>query len=56
MWQILIRKYIINLKKLKELKESEKDKKKPILDHQEKAAINFKLQEGLQNNLFVKIK
>jgi len=43
-------------KRLKELKESEKDKEKPILDDQEKAAINSKLQQALKNNLAVKIK
>ena len=43
-------------KKLKELKEGEKDKKKPILDVQEKAAINSKLQQVLENDLPVEIK
>jgi len=43
-------------KRLKKLKESEKDRKKPILDDQEKAAINSKLQHALENNLPVKIK
>lgn len=43
-------------KRLKDLKESEKDRKKPILDDQEKAAINSKLQQALQNDLEVKIK
>jgi len=43
-------------KRLKELKESEKDREKPILDDQEKAAINFKLQQAVQNNLPGEIK
>ena len=43
-------------KRLKELKESEKDREKPILDEQEKAAINSKLQQALQNDLELKIK
>lgn len=42
--------------KLKELKESEQDRKKPNLDDQEKAAINSKLQQALQNSLTVEIK
>jgi hypothetical protein len=42
-------------KRLKELKESEKDREKPILDEQEKAAINFKLQQALQKKLPVEI-
>jgi hypothetical protein len=43
-------------KRLKELKESEKDRKKPILDDQEKEEINYKLQQAVQNNLPVEIK
>jgi hypothetical protein len=43
-------------KRLKELKESENDRKKPILDDQEKEIINFKMQQALHNNLTVEIK
>jgi hypothetical protein len=43
-------------KKLKELKEHEDDREKPILDDQEKAVINFRLYQALENNLKVKIK
>ncbi|SDJ35981.1 YolD-like protein [Halanaerobium congolense] len=43
-------------KRLKELKESEKDREKPILDEQEKAAINSKLQQAVQMKLPVEIK
>jgi len=43
-------------KRLKELKEREKDREKPILDEQEKAAINFKLQKAIQKKLPVEIK
>jgi len=43
-------------KRLKELKESEKDRKKPILDDQEKEEINYKLQQAVQNNQPVEIK
>lgn len=42
--------------KLKELKESEKDRKKPILDDQEKDIINSKLQQALKSDLIVKLK
>jgi hypothetical protein len=42
--------------RLKKLKEREQDRKKPILDDQEKAAINSKLQQALQNDLEVEIK
>lgn len=43
-------------KKLKELKEHEDDREKPILDDQEKAVINSRLYQALENNLKVKIK
>jgi len=43
-------------KRLKELKESEKDREKPILDEQEKEEMNYKLQQAVQNNLRVEIK
>ena len=43
-------------KRLKELKEREKDREKPILDDQEKEEINYKLQKAVQNNLPVEIK
>jgi|Wag4MinimDraft_8_1082659.scaffolds.fasta_scaffold00007_3 hypothetical protein len=43
-------------KKLKELKEHEDDRKKPILDDQEKAVINSRLHQALERNLKVKIK
>jgi len=42
-------------KRLKELKEHEDDKEKPILDDQEKAVINSRLQQALQSNLNVVI-
>lgn len=42
--------------RLKELKEHEDDIEKTTLDDQEKANINFKLKQALQNNLEVKIK
>lgn len=43
-------------KRLKELKEHEDDRVKPILDDQEKAIINSRLQQALQSNLNVVIK
>jgi hypothetical protein len=43
-------------KRLKELKESEKDREKPVLDDQEKEKINYKLQQAVQHNLAVEIK
>lgn len=43
-------------KRLEKLKESEKNRKKPILDDQEKSAINFKLQQAMQKDLTVEIK
>jgi hypothetical protein len=43
-------------KRLKELKEHECDREKPILDNQEKTAIDSKLQQALQNDLELKIK
>ncbi|MFW6026355.1 MAG: YolD-like family protein [Candidatus Woesearchaeota archaeon] len=43
-------------KKLKELKEHEDYREKPILDDQEKEAINSKLQKALQNNMNVEIR
>jgi len=43
-------------KRLKELKESEKEREKPILDEQEKAVINSKLQQAVQKKLPVEIK
>jgi hypothetical protein len=43
-------------KRLKELKEHEDDREKPILDDQEKAVINSRLQQALENDLKVKIK
>lgn len=43
-------------KKLKELKEHEDDREKPILDDQEKGVINSRLYQALENNLKVKIK
>ncbi len=42
--------------KLRKLKESEKDRKKPILDDQEKEVINSKMQQALHNNMTVEIK
>jgi len=42
--------------KLKELKEHEDDKEKPILDNQEKEMINTKLQQAIHNNLAITIK
>jgi hypothetical protein len=42
--------------RLKELKESEKDREKPILDDQEKEEINYKLQQAVQQKLPVEIK
>ena len=42
--------------RLKELKEHEDDKEKPILDDQEKEVINTKLQQAIHNNLSVTIK
>ena len=42
--------------KLKELKEHEDDKEKPILDNQEKEMINTKLQQAIHNNLTITIK
>jgi hypothetical protein len=43
-------------KKLKEVKEHEDDREKPILDDQEKAVINSRLHQALERNLKVKIK
>jgi hypothetical protein len=43
-------------KRLKELKEQEDDREKPILDDQKKAVINSKLQQALQKNLNTSIK
>jgi hypothetical protein len=43
-------------KRLKELKKSEKDREKPILDDQEKEEINYKLQQAVQKKLPVEIK
>jgi hypothetical protein len=43
-------------KRLKELKESEKDREKPILDNQVKEEINYKLQQAVQKKLPVEIK
>ena len=43
-------------KKLKEVKEHEDDREKPILDDQEKAVINSRLHQVLERNLKVKIK
>ena len=43
-------------KRLKELKNHERDVEKPVLDIQEKASIDFKLQQAIDNNLKVKIK
>jgi len=43
-------------KRLKELKESEKEREKPILDEQEKATINSKLQQAVQMKLPLEIK
>jgi hypothetical protein len=43
-------------KRLRELKEHEKDREKPILDDQDKEVINYRLQQALQNNLAVEIK
>lgn len=42
--------------RLKKLKENEDDREKPILDNQEKAAMDSKLQQALQNDLKLKIK
>jgi sugar diacid utilization regulator len=42
-------------KKLKELKEHENDREKPILDDQEKEAINNKIIQAANKNLKVKI-
>jgi hypothetical protein len=42
--------------RLKELKEHEDDREKPVLDDQEKALINFRLHQALENDLKVKIK
>jgi len=42
--------------RLKELKEHEDDREKPILDDQEKAVINSRLHQALERNLKVKIK
>ncbi len=42
--------------RLKELKESEKNREKPILDDQEKEEINYKLQQAVQSNLPVEVK
>jgi hypothetical protein len=41
---------------LKELKDHEEDRKKPILDDQEKDIINSKLQQALKLDLIVKLK
>jgi hypothetical protein len=43
-------------KKLRELKLNENNREKPILDDQEKKAINYQLQQALQNDLELKIK
>jgi hypothetical protein len=43
-------------KRLKELKESEKDRKKPVLDDQEKEEINYKLQQAFQQKLQIEVK
>jgi hypothetical protein len=42
-------------KRLKELKEHEENREKPILDDQEKAVINSKLRQTLKSNLNVVI-
>ena len=42
--------------RLKELKEHEDDREKPVLDDQEKAVINSRLHQALENDLKVKIK
>lgn len=52
-WQPMM--LIEHRKRLKKLKESEKDRKKPILDDQEKATINSKLQQAINNNLEIEI-
>jgi len=43
-------------KRLKELKDHEDDRVKPILDDQEKAIINSRLHQALENDFKVKIK
>jgi hypothetical protein len=43
-------------KRLKQLKDKEEDRKKPILDNQEKEVINYRLQQALHSNLDVEIK
>lgn len=43
-------------KKLKELKEHEDDREKPILDNQEKEAINAKIMQAATKSLKVQIK
>ena len=42
-------------KRLKEFKEHEDDREKPILDDQEKAVINSGLRQALQSNLNIVI-
>jgi len=42
--------------RLKKLKEHEDDREKPILDDQEKAVINSRLHQALENDLKIKIK
>lgn len=42
--------------RLKKLKEHEDDREKPILDDQEKAVINSKLQQAIDNNLYLTVK
>jgi len=42
-------------KRLKEFKEHEDDREKPILDDQEKAVINSRLKQALKSNLNVVI-
>lgn len=53
-WQPMM--LIEHRQRLKQLKSSEKNRKKPILDDQEKEEINYKLQQAVQNNLPVEIK
>lgn len=43
-------------KELKNLKEHEDNKEKPILDEQQKEMINIKLQQAIHNNLAITIK
>lgn len=53
-WQPMM--LIEHRQRLKQLKSSEKNRKKPILYDQEKELINYRLQQALQNNLAVEIK